>query len=212
MKASDLDKLTTLSNISINNSDLVLTASRMSFEKNTYIQELWRYSNNEWKKFKGAESKNFLNPKYSDDKKYLSFVEVEKGKKPQQTIIVKKGNSLDRIFKTSGSIQNYIWSKSSKFLYITVGDWDENFEKVEDKQDEPFYLENIPHKFDTRGVIFNKRNHIYKVNIETGKSSKIINGDKENFISIGSVVEHAGQLYFTASVYNDMGTMLEERI
>src|SRR5210317_8470 len=212
MKGSDLDNLTTLSNINISNSDLMLSATRMSFEKNTYIQEIWRYSNNEWKKFKGAESKNFLNPKYSDDKKYLSFVEVEKEKKPKQTIVVKKGNSLDRIFKTSGSIHNYIWSTSGKFLYITVGDWDENFEKVEDKQDEPFYLENKPHKFDTRGVIFNKRNHIYKVNIETGKSSKIINGDKENFISIGSVVEHAGQLYFTANVYNDMGTMLEESI
>ena len=63
MKASDLDKLTTLSNINISNSDLMLSATRMSFEKNTYIQEIWRYSNNEWKKFKGAESKNFLNPK-----------------------------------------------------------------------------------------------------------------------------------------------------
>ena len=69
MKASDLDKLTTLSNININNSDLMLTATRMSFEKNTYIQEIWRYSNNEWKKYKGTESKNFLNPKYSDNKK-----------------------------------------------------------------------------------------------------------------------------------------------
>ena len=31
MKASDLDKLTTLSNINISNSDLMLSATRMSF-------------------------------------------------------------------------------------------------------------------------------------------------------------------------------------
>ena len=78
MKTSDLDKLTSLSSININNSNLILTATRMSFDKNAYIQELWSYSNKKWKKFKGTDSKNYLNPKYSDDKKYLSFIEVEK--------------------------------------------------------------------------------------------------------------------------------------
>ncbi|MDG1201490.1 MAG: S9 family peptidase, partial [Candidatus Actinomarina sp.] len=119
---------------------------------------------------------------------------------------------LNRIFETDGNIQNYIWSKSNKFIFITVSDWEKEFKKIEDKNDEPFYLENMPHKFDTRGVIFNKRSHIYKVNIETGKSIKIIDGDKENLISIGSLVEHANHLYITANVYNKMGTMLEERI
>lgn len=212
MKTSDLDKLTSLSSININNSNLILTATRMSFDKNAYIQELWSYSNKQWKKFKGTDSKNYLNPKYSDDKKYLSFIEVEKGEKTKQKIVTKKGNTLNRIFETDGSIQNYIWSKSNKFIFITVSDWEKEFKKIEDKNDEPFYLENMPHKFDTRGVIFNKRSHIYRVNIETGKSLKIIDGDRENFISIGSLVEHANHLYFTANVYNNMGTMLEERI
>lgn len=212
MKTSDLDKLTSLSSININNSNLILTATRMSFDKNAYIQELWSYSNKKWKKFKGTDSKNYLNPKYSDDKKYLSFIEVEKGEKTKQKVVTKKGNTLNRIFETDGSIQNYIWSKSNKFIFITVSDWEKEFKKIEDKNDEPFYLENMPHKFDTRGVIYNKRSHIYRVNIETGKSLKIIDGDRENLISIGSLVEHANHLYFTANVYNNMGTMLEERI
>ena len=212
MKSSDLDKLTSLSNLSSNNSDIVVTATKLSLKKNVYVQELWKYSNKKWKKFKGSEERNYLNPKYSEDKKYLSYVEVEKDKKIKQKIVVKKGNTLNRVFETDGNIQNYIWSKSNKFLFITVNDWEKEFKKVEDKDDEPFYLENIPHKFDTRGVIFNRRCHVYKVNIETGKSSKIIDGDKENIISIGSVLEHAESLYFSINVYNDMGTMLEERV
>lgn len=212
MKSSDLDKLTSLSNLSINNSDIVVTATKLSLKKNVYVQELWKYSNKKWKKFKGSEERNYLNPKYSEDKKYLSYVEVEKDKKIKQKIVVKKGNTLNRVFETDGNIQNYIWSKSNKFLFITVNDWEKEFKKVENKDDEPFYLENIPHKFDTRGVIFNRRCHVYKVNIETGKSSKIIDGDKENIISIGSVLEHAESLYFSINVYNDMGTMLEERV
>ena len=89
MKTSDLDKLTSLSSININNSNLILTATRMSFDKNAYIQELWSYSNKKWKKFKGTDSKNYLNPKYSDDKKYLSFIEVEKGEKTKQKVVTK---------------------------------------------------------------------------------------------------------------------------
>ena len=212
MKSSDLDKLTSLSSLSSNDSDIVVTATKVSLKKNVYVQELWKYSNKKWKKFKGSEERNYLNPKYSEDKKYLSYVEVEKDKKIKQKIVVKKGNTLNRVFETDGNIQNYIWSKSNKFLFITVNDWEKEFKKVENKDDEPFYLENIPHKFDTRGVIFNRRCHVYKVNIETGKSSKIIDGDKENIISIGSVLEHAESLYFSINVYNDMGTMLEERV
>ena len=212
MKSSDLDKLTSLSSLSSNDSDIVVTATKVSLKKNAYVQELWKYSNKKWKKFKGSEERNYLNPKYSEDKKYLSYVEVEKDKKIKQKIVVKKGNTLNRVFETDGNIQNYIWSKSNKFLFITVNDWEKDFKKVENKDDEPFYLENIPHKFDTRGVIFNRRCHVYKVNIETGKSSKIIDGDKENIISIGSVLEHAESLYFSINVYNDMGTMLEERV
>ena len=212
MKSSDLDKLTSLSSLSSNDSDIVVTATKVSLKKNVYVQELWKYSNKKWKKFKGSEERNYLNPKYSEDKKYLSYVEVEKDKKIKQKIVVKKGNTLNRVFETDGNIQNYIWSKSNKFLFITVNDWEKEFKKVEDKDDEPFYLENIPHKFDTRGVIFNRRCHVYKVNIETGKSSKIIDGDKENIVSIGSVLEHAESLYFSINVYNDMGTMLEERV
>ena len=212
MKSSDLDKLTSLSSLSSNDSDIVVTATKVSLKKNVYVQELWKYSNKKWKKFKGSEERNYLNPKYSEDKKYLSYVEVEKDKKIKQKIVVKKGNTLSRVFETDGNIQNYIWSKSNKFLFITVNDWEKEFKKVKDKDDEPFYLENIPHKFDTRGVIFNRRCHVYKVNIETGKSSKIIDGDKENIISIGSVLEHAESLYFSINVYNDMGTMLEERV
>jgi dipeptidyl aminopeptidase/acylaminoacyl peptidase len=212
VKSSDLDKLTSLSSLSINDSDIVVTATKMSMKKNEYVQELWKYSDKKWKKFKGSEERNYLNPKYSEDRKYLSYVEVEKDKKIKQKIVVKKGNTLNRIFETDGNIQNYIWSKSNKFLFITVNDWEKEFKKVEDKDNEPFYLENIPHKFDTRGVIFNRRCHLYKVNIETGTSSKIIDGDKENIISIGSVLEHTGSLYFSINVYNDTGTMLEERI
>ncbi len=71
MKSSDLDKLTTLSNISVKNSEIVLTSTKIDFSKNAYVKELWKYSGDTWKKFKSSNSKSFLNAKYSENKKNI---------------------------------------------------------------------------------------------------------------------------------------------
>ncbi len=116
------------------------------------------------------------------------------------------------MFETEDTIQNYYWASKDNFIYIVTKEWDKSFKSINNKEMEPLYLENIPYRFDTRGIIFNKRNHIYKVNISNQKSSKIIDGDKEGFISIGSIVEKGSSLYFTASSYNESGSMLDEKI
>ena len=116
------------------------------------------------------------------------------------------------MFETEDTIQNYYWASKDNFIYIVTKEWDKSFKSIENKEMEPLFLENIPYRFDTRGIIFNKRNHIYKVNISNQKSTKIIDGDKEGFISIGSIVEKGSSLYFTASSYNESGSMLDEKI
>ena len=70
----------------------------------------------------------------------------------------------------------------------------------------------MPFRFDTTGVIYNKRFHIYKVKTSTGKSQKIIDGDKELFLSISSLLEIDSDMYFIASKHNQDGTMLEDQI
>ena len=71
------------------------------------------------------------------------------------------------------------------------------------------YYENLPFRFDTRGIIYNKRGNIYKVNLQTGKSEKVVDGDKHNIISLDSLVENNGVLTFSYDKPNSKGTMLE---
>ena len=74
------------------------------------------------------------------------------------------------------------------------------------------YFENLPFRFDTRGIIYNKRAHVYKVNIRTKKFTKIIDGDTKDIISIESFVEGDEGLVLSFDQYNHKGTMLEEKI
>ena len=214
MKPNNLIDYRKISNITSNDKNIVAQSTKMDFDKNTYKNELWRYSKNSWKKFKGSKASNFSMPQYSNNKKILSYIKsTKKSKKITiSSLCFQDGNSITTVFETEDTIQSYYWASKDNFIYIVTKEWDKSFKSIDDKEMEPLYLENIPYRFDTRGIIFNKRNHIYKVSVSNQKSSKIIDGDKEGFISIGSIVEKGSSLYFTASSYNESGSMLDEKI
>ena len=214
MKPNNLIDYRKISNITSNDKNIVAQSTKMDFDENTYKNELWRYSKNTWKKFKGSKANNFSMPQYSNNKKVISYIKsTKKSKKITiSSLCIQNGNSITTVFETEDTIQNYYWASKDNFIYIVTKEWDKSFKSIENKEMEPLFLENIPYRFDTRGIIFNKRNHIYKVNVSNQKSSKIIDGDKEGFISIGSIVEKGSSLYFTASSYNESGSMLDEKI
>ena len=61
MKPTDLNSFNTLSNLVGKGTTLVVQSTRMDFETNTYISELWKRSNGQWKSFKTGNN-NFSNP------------------------------------------------------------------------------------------------------------------------------------------------------
>ena len=221
MKPNNLKDFRKLSNIVTNDNDLLVQSTKANFEENSYKSELWKYSKNTWKKYKNSKTKDFSTPKYSNNKKLISYIRSEKNSKKEtvSSICVQNGNSIKIAFETKDSIQSYLWESNDKFIYVVTKEWDKNFYSLENKEKEPLYIENLPFRFDTQGIIYNKRSHIYKVNISSSKSSKIVDGYKDdylsiasNLISINSLVENKSSIYFTANTYNNLGTMLEERI
>jgi len=213
LKPSNLIDYRKISNITAAGKSLIAQSTKMDFEKNAYKNEIWKYSKNTWKKFKGSKTSNFSMPQYSNNKKLISYIKsTKKGKKNISSLCVQSGNSIKIIFETEDSIENYYWVPKDNFIYIVTKEWSKPFKSIDDKEMEPLYLENIPFRFDTRGIIYNKRNHLYKVNVSSTKSQKIIDGDKEDFISIGSVVESGSSVYFTASCYSKSGSTLDEKI
>ena len=214
MKPNNLIDYRKISNIISNDKNIVAQSTKMDFDENTYKNELWRYSKNTWKKFKGSKANNFSMPQYSNNKKVISYIKSTKKSKKitLSSLCIQSGNSITTVFETEDTIQNYYWASKDNLIYIVTKEWEKSFKSIDDKEMEPLYLENIPYRFDTRGIIFNKRNHVYKINVSNQKSSKIIDGDKEGFISIGSIVEKESSLYFTASSYNESGSMLDEKI
>ena len=182
MRPNNLIDFRKISNITSSNKEVIAQSTKMDFDENTYKNELWKYSKNTWKKFKGSKTSNFSIPKYSNNKKLISYIKSTKNSKKKiiSSICIQNGNSINTVFETEDSIQNYYWSSKDSFIYIVTKEWDKSFKGIEDKDMEPLYLENIPYRFDTRGIIFNKRNHVYKVNISNQRKTKIIDGRQDN--------------------------------
>ena len=218
MKPENLNSFKTLSNLVGQGKTLVVQSTQMDLNNNTYVNELWKRSNGEWKKFKSGVH-NFSNPKFGRKENTIFYIKTNrsvqnksKSTKSSSTICLQTGRSVESIFEVEGSISNYTLSNNGNFLYIITNEWSEEFKKIENKDSEPMYFENLPFRFDTKGIIYNKRSHIYRVNLNTKKFSKIVNGDKDNIISIESLVEAKKSIIFSYDQYNSKGTMLEEKI
>ncbi len=214
MKPNNLEHFSTLSNLSGNDYDLVVQSSRMDFESNTYINEIWKRSNNNWKQYKFGKN-NFSSPTLLTTANSMLYVESMRGPSANESdrttyLKIQTGRSSEILFETTGNITNYYVSKDEKSIFVVTSEWREDFKSIEKKNEEPMRYDSLPFRFDTRGIIYNKRGHVYKVNLKSKKSNQLINGDKEQFISIDSVVPNGNVLYFIAERYNSKGTMLDE--
>lgn len=216
MKPNNLPEFNSLSNLDGKGSSLIVQSTHMDLEVNTYISELWKRDKGFWKKYKSG-SYNFTNPKFAkltNSIFYIKSTRIPRNKeaKISSTIQVQNGRTTDTLFQTEGKISNYILSKNEKFIYVITNEWSKDFKNIEKKEEEPMYYENLPFHFDSVGIIYNKRSHVYKVNLQSKKHTRIINGDKENIISIDSLVEHKNSITLSYSQYNTAGTMLEESV
>ena len=223
MNPNNISDIKNLSELQSNGSDIVYKSTKINLENNSYESSIHKLSKNKWTDLKKSTNYNFSIPKYSKNNKLISFVKtpksseildsLEKKKNSSKTyLVIKNGNSEKVIFDTEDSIVNYVWSENSKFVYVITKEWSDEFKKIENKADQPTVINKLPFRFDTTGVIYNKRFHIYKVNISSLKIEKIVDGDKESLLSISSLIEVGSDLYFIGSQHNENGTMLEEHI
>ena len=77
MKPTDLNSFNTLSNLVGKGNALVVQSTRMDFETNTYVSELWKRSNGQWKSFKSGTN-NFSNPKFGNKENTVFYIKTNR--------------------------------------------------------------------------------------------------------------------------------------
>ena len=113
MKPADLNSFNTLSNLAGKGTTLVVQSTRMDFNTNTYVSELWKRSNGKWKSFKSGIY-NFSNPKFGDKENNI-FGYVKK-----QNLSKDKSEQKIERFALDENIDTVIISLDSKSRSINL--------------------------------------------------------------------------------------------
>jgi len=111
MKSENLNSFNTLSNLVGKGKNLVVQSTRMDFETNTYISELWKRSNGEWKKFKSGDNITVYYKIKEGNKERIQFFKGDvlqrKGSGTTETFTIRKisnGIAVERIFPVNSPV------------------------------------------------------------------------------------------------------------
>ena len=141
MKPKNISDFVTLSEIVNKKSSLVLKATKMNLNNNSYESSIWKFSRNEWIELKKSSNWNFSNPKYSNTKNSISFIKTpkssdildsleKKGNSLTNKLVTRTGNQEKVIFETEDTISNYIWSEKDEFIYVITKEWSSDYKNI----------------------------------------------------------------------------------
>ena len=222
MNSKDIDKYLDLSHLTSNNKNMYVQSSKMDFELNRYVNEIHSYEQNSWRQILSEKNINYSTPLISPDGEYFLYTKTSFLDKKEEEeadtevelilreIETEKLTSLMKIDKSdtkSGkSIVKYIWSSDSRFVYVSIK------EPTGESAEEPLYITSLPFRFDNKGLIFNKRNSIDKINILTNDAERLVDGFQDHILSINSYLIKDNSLIYITDSYNKEGNDLVERI
>ena len=122
-------------------------------------------------------------PRWSPDGKWLAFTSNrgEDKKTPANLYVIPAGGGEARkLTDLKESVEFAEWSPDSTRIVITARVRDKTYDEEDDRKREPRRFTRAFHKLDSVGWTGDRRKHIYVVDVESGKTKQITDGDNED--------------------------------
>jgi len=132
--------------------------------------------------FTSGEKRDGL-PRWSPDGRWLAFAS-NRGDDPKTPanlyVIPAAGGEARRLTELKESVEGIVWSPDSSRLAITARVRDAAYEEDDDRKRKPRRFTRLFHKLDSVGWTGDRRKHIYVVDLKTGKTRQLTQGDCED--------------------------------
>ena len=123
-----------------------------------------------------AKGSSFWNPSWSPDGKYLTFAARSRGQGSQLfSLDLQGGGERVQVTNIEGGIGGFKWSPDGKRLLLTISD------KIEEKSDGPWVIDQLVFKQDYVGYQNRQRTHLYVHDLEAKTTIQITNGDYDDY-------------------------------
>jgi dipeptidyl aminopeptidase/acylaminoacyl peptidase len=168
-------------------SRVAYTIEWMHRKKNKYFSNLYVITDDGDQRQYIRGEKNIRKPRWSPDGKLISFILRDK-EEENLWVIPSDGGEAYAITDTKGFFGNYTWAPDSKHIICEFTVKKEDKERIPEKGKPPLYhhIKNMWYKLDGRGFLPEEKQHIWKVNVKSGRMRQLTfgrNGDEHPDVS-----------------------------
>jgi dipeptidyl aminopeptidase/acylaminoacyl peptidase len=181
LKAEDLHRLNIINEVTIapDEKRVAYTIENVSDDKKKYFSRIFivNCETHQSRQYTFGEA-NDRNPVWSPDGNYIAFIST-RNKKSGIYIIPVGGGGEKKIIEEDGAFAGLVWTPDGKSLVYAFRYNDNHLEKDEKKKKEaPLYrhITRVFYRLDGSGFVPRDRFHIWKLDIDSGKSEQLTKG------------------------------------
>ncbi len=171
--------------VSVSSPSLAPDGGRVAFAKSEYDGERKEYRSQIMvAELDGGEPQAFTqggkdgSPRFSPDGNTIAFVRPDDADRKQLWLISASGGEARRLTSVAGGVAEYAWSPDGTKIAF-VSDVDPNAPPKGEESSEPrvAVVRRIRYRFDTQGWRGDTHSHIFVVDVESGETRQLTDGD-----------------------------------
>ena len=156
---------------------VAFVVTRMDLEEDEYVRDVWLWDGEASRQltFAGADT----SPRWSPDGATLAF--LRKGPadddRPQVALLPIGGGEAEIVTNFELGVQSFTWAPDGARIALVVSEYVDGFEDEDERSRAPRRIKDPSFRFDNRGWTYNKRSHIWILDVEERDTTQLTSGD-----------------------------------
>ena len=161
---------------------IAFVVTRLDLEQDEYIRRVWLWDGRGARPLTAGPGDTA--PRWSPDGTKLAFLRKDRDDdaKPQLAILDMGGGEAELATDFSLGVLEAEWSPDGSQIAVVAADWIEELADVEpdERKRRPRRITRFPYRFDNLGWVVDRRTHIHVLDVASGNSRQLTNGDYDD--------------------------------
>lgn len=152
----------------------VFVVTQMDLEADEYIKQIWTTDGSQEKPLTSGQSDT--SPRWSPDGASIAYLAKDEDDVAQLSVIDADGGEPRKLTSFDAAVSELAWSPDGRTLAIVVSEYIDGFGDDEERERAPRRIEAPAFRFDDKSWVYNKRTHIWLVDVESGDLRQLTSG------------------------------------